>query len=156
MMQLKKQPYNVFINVINQCKSQIKLNRSAMTIDQLKFISKNEFVSIQSHTVSHPILTSVSDEQLNNELTVSKEQIGELIGQIPFAFSYPNGDLSYREIEAVKSYYDCAFTTEARMPKPGDDLYLIPRYAMDSGYYCNLVKLLGVWNVLSKIIKLCK
>lgn len=69
-------------------------------------------VEIGSHTVTHPILTRVSNEQLRRELRASRERLEEKLQRAVKQFCYPNGDYDERVRAAVaKAGYECAVTT---------------------------------------------
>lgn len=51
----------------------------------------SEGLDIGSHSVTHPILSDLNDEELSNELKYSKERITEEIGIEPKGICYPNG-----------------------------------------------------------------
>jgi peptidoglycan/xylan/chitin deacetylase (PgdA/CDA1 family) len=69
-------------------------------------------VGIESHTVSHPILTNVSDERLQFELRQSKARLQEVLGRAGELFCYPNGGFDRRVKTAAKSAgYRAAVTT---------------------------------------------
>lgn len=152
MLSFKKKPENEFYADLAKVKSDMKLERSSMIIDELKSIASHPLVTIQSHTVNHPILTNLSTETLEKELSESKQTLQELIGDTIDVFSYPNGNVGQREMEALKKAGYCyAFTTQA-LPFDVEDLnpYLLPRMAMNvhGGKYENLAKLTGVWYKL--------
>jgi peptidoglycan/xylan/chitin deacetylase (PgdA/CDA1 family) len=85
-------------------------------------------VAIESHTVSHPILTNVSDEELSFELKYSREVLNYKLQREISIFCYPNGNVGSRESQAVeKAGYDCAVTTEIRHFEKGENNFLIPR-----------------------------
>ncbi|WP_221074901.1 polysaccharide deacetylase family protein [Agarivorans aestuarii] len=48
-------------------------------------------MAIGSHTLSHPILSHLSDEEQMNELASSKAKLATTLGQTPALFSYPVG-----------------------------------------------------------------
>lgn len=152
MLSFKKKPENEFYADLAKVKSDMKLERSSMTIDELKSIAANPLVTIQSHTVNHPILTNISEETLEKELSESKQTLQELVGYPVDVFSYPNGNVGQREIEALKKTgYRFAFTTQALPFDVGNlNPYLLPRMAMNvhGGKYDNLAKLTGVWYKL--------
>ena len=135
---------------LESIKKEISLSRTAMTIDELKMVSKHPLVSIQSHSYTHPILTRLSDESLDYELSASKSFLAKELDKEIFAFSYPNGSLTVREIEMVGKYYRCAFSTIQDSPKIGGDLYTIPRYALTDDLGSNMAKMLGVWNLIKR------
>lgn len=152
MLAFKKKPENEFYADLAKVKADMKLERSSMTIDELKKIASHPFVTIQSHTVNHPILTNLSRESLEKELSESKQILQELIGYSVDVFSYPNGNVGQREIEALKKTgYRFAFTTEALpFDVENSNPYLLPRMAMNThgGKYDNLSKLVGIWYKL--------
>ncbi len=60
-------------------------------------------MSVQSHTVSHPDLTGVSDSRLRSELADSRAAIAEAIGEPGYVVCYPSGAHDERVIEAVEA-----------------------------------------------------
>lgn len=147
----KQLPETEFKSELNKIKGSVALERMAMTIDELQQISQHPLVDIQSHSYNHPILTNCTNESLDAELRLSKEELASIIGKEITAFSYPNGSLTNREVEAVRKYYDCAFTTESNYPTIGCDKMLIPRIALTDDYWSNLAKIVGGWNLIFKL-----
>ncbi len=76
---------------------------------------KSGVMEIASHTVTHPILTHLSDEDLEFELQHSKEELENFSGQTIHAFCYPNGQLGdYDErtqLAVKRAGYKMAFTS---------------------------------------------
>ncbi len=76
-----------------------------------------EGIEIGSHTVTHPILPNVTDDEaLQNELTASKARLEEVLGrQVPL-FCYPNGrnDARVQRYTALAGYR-CAVTNQPGM-----------------------------------------
>jgi peptidoglycan/xylan/chitin deacetylase (PgdA/CDA1 family) len=100
---------------------------SPISWTQAREMDKNG-VNIESHTVSHPILTNIRAEDLDFELNQSRQVLAEKLQREVKIFCYPNGNVASRESEAVaKSNYDCAVTTEIRLSTPKDNLFLLPR-----------------------------
>jgi len=60
-------------------------------------------MSIQSHTVSHPDLRTVSDSRLASELVDSRDAISVATGFLPYALAYPYGAYDGRVIQAARS-----------------------------------------------------
>ncbi len=72
-----------------------------------------ENVSIESHTVTHPILPNISAEALDFELQTSKKRLEEVLNRRVEHFCYPNGSLNKTVEKAVeKAGYKSATTTE--------------------------------------------
>ncbi len=143
--QFKLQSYDEFYKNLNSIKARINLSRSAMTIDEVKKISQHPLISIQGHTVNHPILTSVPDNVLEMELKDGKRILEEWIGQEVFAFSYPNGRNTARESNVARKYYDMAFTTVQNNIYLTDDIMLLPRYSLTGQWPRDILKAKGIW-----------
>jgi len=70
-------------------------------------------VEIASHTLTHPILTNVGDEQLRHELEGSRLRLEDELGHESTSFCYPNGNHDARVLhEAERAGYRCAVTTD--------------------------------------------
>jgi peptidoglycan/xylan/chitin deacetylase (PgdA/CDA1 family) len=68
---------------------------------------------IFSHTVSHPVLTDISDDALEIELVDSKKTLEKILGHQVCAISYPHGAYDDRVCNAArKAGYDLGFTIE--------------------------------------------
>jgi len=85
---------------------------AALTWDQVRELEAND-IEVASHTVTHPILTQVSDEQLERELVESKYRMEAELGHTVDLFCYPNGDNDARTRLAVRrAGYRAAVTVE--------------------------------------------
>lgn len=142
--------YDDFLAEIERIKSYMKIERSAMTMEELKAINKHPLIDIQSHSYTHLILTKLPIEVLVKELHNSKFYLEKLLEKKIDSFSYPNGSFTDREITAVGKYYDYAFTTEQTYPVIGDSLLTIPRIAQTNDYWSNLAKIAGTWEWIKK------
>ncbi len=70
-------------------------------------------VEIGSHTLTHPILTSLSDDRLRDEVSQSRSRLEAEIGRKVETFCYPNGNYDLRaQREVARAGYQCAVTTE--------------------------------------------
>jgi peptidoglycan/xylan/chitin deacetylase (PgdA/CDA1 family) len=97
-----------------------------MSADQLRQCGAHPLVTVGSHTVSHPRLSTCSDDELRHELAESRRLLAELSGQPVDLFAYPKGDYDRRVAEAVRAAgYRAAFAVDARGLAPPD--YEIPR-----------------------------
>lgn len=102
--------------------------------DALQKITPNDLapnldvIDQQCHTyANHNHLPEQSYDQIYNDL---------MIAQSVYAcdyFAFPYGDYNDTAVSAVKAAgFDAAFSTVERNAKPGDDIYLIPRYTVIS------------------------
>ena len=79
-------------------------------------------IEIGSHTLTHPILTNVSDERLRSELQESKSRLEEALRRPIEQFCYPNGDHDERvRSEVALAGYRVAVTCVSGLNKRGDD-----------------------------------
>lgn len=65
-------------------------------------------LDIGSHSVSHPILSKLSDQDLLTELALSQQRIQDELGKAPTGICYPNGmadDVSPNVERQAQSYY---------------------------------------------------
>lgn len=98
-----------------------------LTEAQIKEMAASGLVSVQSHTVSHPMLPELSEKQLKTELTESKRKILELTGKEPFVLCYPTGKYNKKVKEAVKEEYQYALLMSGNDWVTGEDPFLIHR-----------------------------
>lgn len=90
-------------------------------------------IGIGAHTVSHPILATLSDAEAMAEIADSKRQLESLTQASVHSFAYPNGqpghDYLPRHPELVKeSGFRAAFTTLWGTSHPGSDFFQLPRF----------------------------
>jgi len=103
--------------------------------EQLVHASRNG-LSVQSHTVTHPILAHVDAQRLQMELAGSRQALGEITGVMPSVLAYPNGtwsDFGQREVDAAKRCgYDAAVTYEPGIQSRDDfDPFRLLRLAVN-------------------------
>lgn len=92
-------------------------------------------IEIGSHGRTHRGLTSLSIDELQEELSHSAQEVMREVGKAPSAFCYPFGDVGARERREVSAHYTHAVTTEFRPVEQGEDPLLIPR--LDAYYFRN-------------------
>ncbi len=109
-----------------------------MSWDELKTFADNPLVTIGAHSLSHPALARLSEEQALLEIEQSGRVLEERLGKKPATFSYPIGDAGAageREFRlAEQAGYDMAVTTRKNLIRGGESLYAIPRVSLN-GYY---------------------
>ncbi len=87
-----------------------------MTPKEVKILDKNPLFEIGAHTISHPILASISDEEAKNEITDGKTNLESLLGRRVDLFAYPNGkpdkDFLLKHVAMVEAAgFELAVTT---------------------------------------------
>jgi peptidoglycan/xylan/chitin deacetylase (PgdA/CDA1 family) len=108
-------------------------NRS-LTYDELKALSQSPWVTIGAHTVTHPPLAFLTEEEQRHEIVSSKQQLESLIGREITVFSYPFGGKGDYNETTSRICREAGFVKSAAA-FPGEvhrwsDLYQIPRHAI--------------------------
>jgi len=83
--------------------------------DEVLEMHASGLISFGSHTVSHPILTTLTDQEVKNELEKSRDALisHKAVDSTFIPFSYPNGNFSDRLCEMVREAgYHLAVTTQ--------------------------------------------
>ena len=147
---LKTLPNINRMSVVNYVKSSITLERESMTVEELKAITNSPYVHIGAHTLTHPILTNCSVEQVDLEISQSKSKLDAIIPTPVYSFSFPNGDYTNREVDLLKKHgYQLAFTTKPAfiLPNNGLDLFRLPRFEVldNASLDENICRMMGVW-----------
>jgi peptidoglycan/xylan/chitin deacetylase (PgdA/CDA1 family) len=103
---------------------------------ELREMVASGLVDIGSHTVSHPILASITDEESWQELTVSRRQIEEGIGRAPASFCFPNGmpgDFRPTQVQQIADVgYACSVVASFGLVDDAADPFRLPRLGMGS------------------------
>lgn len=132
-----------------------KLNREALTINELKEMSDCGCVTFGSHTINHVITPNCTDEELKAELNQSKQKIEEWTGKKVNIFAYPNADHTEREEKfLMDAGYDIAVIGGNRIADKNDNRFRIPRMGMGEAYFPEeLCHIFGVWQKFIKKFK---
>ncbi len=86
-----------------------------------------KLITIGSHTMTHPILTSLPVDLLDYEIDESKRVLERKLGRQINHFCYPGGNYDGRSVEYVRKNFDSAVTTEIDFVRPGKCLHKLPR-----------------------------
>jgi peptidoglycan/xylan/chitin deacetylase (PgdA/CDA1 family) len=86
-------------------------------------------VTIGSHTMTHPILTSLDDEETEAETRDSRFALEQRLDREVSTFCYPNGDLNNAAVANARRYYRSAVTTEAGRLAGTRDPHRLPRFS---------------------------
>jgi peptidoglycan/xylan/chitin deacetylase (PgdA/CDA1 family) len=101
---------------------------------ELREMADSGLLEIGSHSATHPIFSSVTDEESWEELRRSRAQIEQGMGRGVRCFCFPNGmpgDFRPSQVRQVQEAgYDCSVTAEFGMVSRGSDRYQLPRIGM--------------------------
>lgn len=107
-----------------------RLQSLMLTWDQIREMGQNG-ISFGAHTMTHPILTLISPENLRREVSGSKAAIEENTGQAVRAFAYPFGKKRHCPQSAATVLkglgFVCAVTTEPGANSANTPLYELKR-----------------------------
>lgn len=103
-----------------------------LTSEQVRLLAAAG-ITIGAHTVSHPILARVDEQQARSEMIQSKQRLEALIGRKVELFAYPNGkpgtDYTAAHVQlAREAGFSAAVSTGWGAATRRTDLYQIPRF----------------------------
>jgi len=102
-----------------------------LTSTEVKAMAANPLFSLESHTISHPDLTTLKNGQLKKELIASKKYLEKLTGKPCLALAYPFGHSNPQVIaETWAAGYEVAFSISDGPTAGFDTCYTIPRVYM--------------------------
>jgi len=90
-------------------------------------------VTIGSHTLSHPILTSLAPAEAEEEICGSREVLEKRLGRSVELFCYPNGEVDETALRLARRTYRLAVTVVPEAVRSGSDPLLLPRVAAPRG-----------------------
>lgn len=91
-------------------------------------------MQIGAHTVSHPILATLSPTEAADEMARSRDTLQQLLGEPVGLFAYPNGKPGTDYLPDVhpglvrELGFDAAVSTRWAAARRGDDVFQIPRF----------------------------
>jgi peptidoglycan/xylan/chitin deacetylase (PgdA/CDA1 family) len=101
---------------------------------ELREMADSGLMEIGSHSATHAIFSSITEQESWQELSRSRAQIEEGMGRSVRCFCFPNGmpgDFRPSQVrQAQDAGYLCAVTAQFGMLRPGGDRYQIPRIGM--------------------------
>ncbi len=106
-----------------------------MTWDQIREISKEDFVEIGNHSHTHEYLVDEKIEIIKGDIEKSIAIFKEKIGKNSVFFSYPFGEYSIEFKNLIKSLnFKYAFGQHSGVMDETKDLYELPRYPINEKY----------------------
>ena len=106
--------------------------RPFMTWNEAQEMSRHG-VTFESHTVSHPVLPALTDDEVCREISSSVSEIHDALGKVPRYLAYPYGKCDQRIVElARKQKIHGACTTRIGPVRANDDPYLLARINISS------------------------
>ena len=105
-------------------------------------------IQFGSHTVTHPVLTTLDDRAVCDELVRSKARLMRELRRPSSWFCYPKGAYDQRSLAVAREHYAGAVSTEEGHVSVGDDLHHVRRIGIHNDvtrttslFACRLVSL---------------
>ncbi|MEX2785008.1 polysaccharide deacetylase family protein [Streptococcus sp. H49] len=97
-----------------------------LTLEQMLEMKENG-MSFQSHTASHPNLAASSPEKQSSELTEAKTYLDRALSQDTIAIAYPSGKYSQLTLDKAAQSYKLGVTTNEGLASSDDGLLSLKR-----------------------------
>jgi peptidoglycan/xylan/chitin deacetylase (PgdA/CDA1 family) len=106
-----------------------------MTWDQIKEISKEDFVEIGNHSHTHEYLANESNQLIKEDISKSISIFKKNLGKNSIFFSYPFGEYSKDFKDIIKNFgFKYAFGQHSGVMDETKDFYELPRYPINEKY----------------------
>ena len=95
-------------------------------------LGRGDLIEIGSHTVTHPLLSTLSSVLQQEEIQRSKARLEEIIGRPITSFAYPYGDYTAETVGVVRQAgFNCACSTNAGIAQRDSDRFQLPRVPVE-------------------------
>ena len=98
-----------------------------LTADQVKEMSDSGLVDIQSHTVDHFDLNTLTREDQEYQLSQSRLDLARITGKLPHTLCYPSGARDENTLELAEEYYTFGVDMNGGVWIIQEDYYKIDR-----------------------------
>ena len=105
-----------------------------MSWNEIKEISKEDFVSIGNHSHSHEYLVKYEFEEFKKDIIKSIKIFKENLGYNSKFFSYPFGEYNLDQKEYITENFDYAFGQHSGVIDLNKDKYELPRFPINEKY----------------------
>jgi peptidoglycan/xylan/chitin deacetylase (PgdA/CDA1 family) len=108
----------------------VRPEHRTLGVADVKELAKCELVEVGSHSMTHPLLCALSENQQEAEIQGSKTMLENLMGRPVKSFAYPYGvyEGTSTTLGIVKRLgYACACSTQEQAVRIGIDPFILPR-----------------------------
>ena len=91
-----------------------------MNTNELQEMASSPLIEVGSHTVTHKALASLTEDQIEEEVKTSQQQLQEITGKPIDIIAYPTGSFDNRVIAITKKYYQYALSTIKGQENPAN------------------------------------
>jgi peptidoglycan/xylan/chitin deacetylase (PgdA/CDA1 family) len=90
-------------------------------------------IEFGAHSRTHPDLTTLSNQELNEEIRGSRDDLAAVTGMPVMSFAYPFGRMNEAVHECVRSAFDCAFSCQQGVNTDVSDSHSLCRNMVHPG-----------------------
>lgn len=106
----------------------IRPTHRTLSHDEVFHLAEGELAEVGSHTVTHPVLSTLPVSAQRDEIEQSKVHLEGILGRPVTSFSYPHGHRSHETIAIVRQAgFAHACSTISDVVSPGTDWFQLPR-----------------------------
>lgn len=124
---LEKHQFPAAVFVVSE--SALYERNGSLEAEEIAQLARNPLITIGSHSMTHPLLSRLTPQEIERELKGSREALEKMTGKPVYYLAYPSGNLDIRVVEEAKQAgYRLAFTTSPKklgMLEEGD--WSLPR-----------------------------
>ncbi|MDD4052659.1 MAG: glycosyltransferase, partial [candidate division Zixibacteria bacterium] len=129
-----------------------------MSLDNLRLLAEDPLIIISPHSRSHPILSRLDEDRLEEEIVGSKKDVEAITGQEATQFAYPNGrlqDIGSLAFRITARNYAHAYTSEMGLVHPDQHQCMVSRIGIGrnttDGQFRTLLS--GIYLVPKKAVR---
>lgn len=147
---IRTDPLDVQRRAVEQLKCQVGVSalpaadRRPLSHDELREVTAGGLIELGSHTVTHPVLASLPEDQQRREIEDSRRFLEELTGGAVTGFAYPHGarrDFTARTASLVREAgYRGACVAFSGAIGPEVDRFQLPRIGLEDWDGATLAK----------------
>ncbi len=102
-----------------------------LTTDELIQLAQSELVDIGAHTVTHPLLSVMSQDDQSAEIIGNRKKLEDILGSRVDTFSYPYGNLAPETVDIVEAAgFETGLTTDENVVEMGANLFRLGRFGV--------------------------
>jgi len=102
-----------------------------LTTAELIQLAQSEFIDIGAHTVTHALLSVMSQADQYAEIVGSRQKLTEILGSRVDMFSYPYGNFTPETVDIVKAAgFDVALAYETNAVEVGANPFQLGRFGV--------------------------
>lgn len=120
-----------------------------MTRFELQSVAKSELIEIGAHSVNHPSMTTLAHDELEREVTGSKETLENVLGLRVTSFAFPYGertDFDANSVSAVRrAGFERACINCTGLLTSTTDPWMLPRYIVRDWNGDQFARQLDIW-----------